>query len=81
MTFDAASDEILKLSAGDRIVVAGSEIIAAQGETDGKFLSDVTGGGEKDETTPDDDAEEGTLRQVPGNSMHAGFGGPWRPRA
>ncbi|KAF2655664.1 hypothetical protein K491DRAFT_692727 [Lophiostoma macrostomum CBS 122681] len=78
LALSATAFEHAKLNADDAIIVDVTKMPRPEEITGGKFLSGTTE--EKAEVLDmaEDDAEKGKLRQPVGNSMHAGFGGPWR---
>ncbi|KAF2107652.1 hypothetical protein BDV96DRAFT_653450 [Lophiotrema nucula] len=69
--------DVAYLSFGDWILIGGGKQVEIGKEENGKFLAEQSSGNPDDVDVGDDPAEEVKLGNVEGNSMHAGFGGPW----
>jgi hypothetical protein len=70
--------ELSKLRADDVIIDHPSKETLSPEEHGGKFFSETTEGRTENIERPADEAGEGVLRQPVSNSLHAGFGGPWK---
>lgn len=73
LTLGTKTMEASKLKIGDEMLFSGVDGLKCHDENESKFLE----GGAQQEGKPDDLAEEGISENPVGNSMHAGFGGPW----